>query len=381
MNKTKLLLIDDEKPLLQNLKQILEFQNFEVITAGNGLEGFEQYEKEKPDLVICDIMMPDMDGYGFIKKLRLKGYTDTPFIFLTAKSEYDDLRTGMNIGADDYLLKPIKSSQLLDAINTRLMRKKEINKKVALQLNNISHGFQLVTDKEFFAAINDIIGYLQLLKQKNNQKDERLMEEYIHYIEKSTSRLLNLLNKVKHWQEQECALSDASGSDKSFAPIQKVLTNIAKLTALKYDRAGDLILNVSEDAPLAISEELLETLLTELLDNAFKFSEKGNPVVVGTDREGGQYMILIADCGKITDAASLISFKPFHKNNILPNNDPGIGLGLTIADMIVKRVNGLLVFTNNTPCGILVSVSLPIASLSFSGDLKKVHSHNAHLLV
>ena len=112
MNKTKLLLIDDEKPLLQNLKQILEFQNFEVITAGNGLEGFEQYEKEKPDLVICDIMMPDMDGYGFIKKLRLKGYTDTPFIFLTAKSEYDDLRTGMNIGADDYLLKPIKSSQL-----------------------------------------------------------------------------------------------------------------------------------------------------------------------------------------------------------------------------------------------------------------------------
>ena len=196
MNKTKLLLIDDEKPLLQNLKQILEFQNFEVITAGNGLEGFEQYEKEKPDLVICDIMMPDMDGYGFIKKLRLKGYTDTPFIFLTAKSEYDDLRTGMNIGADDYLLKPIKSSQLLDAINTRLMRKKEINKKVALQLNNISHGFQLVTDKEFFAAINDIIGYLQLLKQKNNQKDERLMEEYIHYIERSTSRLLNLLNKI-----------------------------------------------------------------------------------------------------------------------------------------------------------------------------------------
>ena len=137
MKKAKLLLIDDEKSLLQNLKQILEFENFEVVTAANGYEGLSQYEKESPDLVICDIMMPEMDGYGFIKTMRNKGYTSTPFIFLTAKSDYDDLREGMNFGADDYLVKPVKSSQLIDAINIRLQRKREINKKIEIQSEQI----------------------------------------------------------------------------------------------------------------------------------------------------------------------------------------------------------------------------------------------------
>lgn len=134
MKRTKLLLIDDEKSLLQNLKQILEFENFDVIIAGNGIEGLYQYEKENPDLIICDVMMPDMDGYAFIKTLRTKGYTDTPFIFLTAKSDYDDLRNGMNFGADDYLVKPVKSSQLLESINMRLQRKREITRNLEVKL-------------------------------------------------------------------------------------------------------------------------------------------------------------------------------------------------------------------------------------------------------
>lgn len=126
MKKTKILLIDDEKQLLQNLKQILEFENFEVVTANNGVEGLIQYENENPDLIICDVMMPEMDGIEFIGNLRAKGFTSKPFIFLTAKSDYDDLREGMNFGADDYLVKPVKSSQLIEAIYARLQRKKEI---------------------------------------------------------------------------------------------------------------------------------------------------------------------------------------------------------------------------------------------------------------
>jgi DNA-binding response OmpR family regulator/anti-sigma regulatory factor (Ser/Thr protein kinase) len=359
MKKTKLLLIDDERPLLHNLKQILEFENFDVVTAGNGIEGLLQYEKEKPDLVICDIMMPDMDGYGFIKTLRVKGHTDTPFIFLTAKSDYDDLRTGMNFGADDYLVKPVKSTQLLEAVNTRLQRKREINRKVEAQLTHVEQGFRLIIDKEFFASIYDIISYLHLLKAKHNQKDAVSVDEYIEYMEKSTNRLLEILQKVKSWQDQEQQLFEHKNSQKAGMPVKQIFENIAKTTAANYGRERDLICNIDNDANLNITEELLQTLLTELLDNAFKFSEKGNPVVVGGTAKKDGYSIIVADCGKTTKADDLIAMKPLHNNSRLPNNDPGIGLGLAIAELVVKSVEGKIEFTDNKPCGILVTVALP----------------------
>lgn len=360
MKKTKLLLIDDEKPLLNNLKQILEFENFDVVTAGNGIEGLTQYEKERPDLVICDIMMPEMDGYGFIKNLRLKGFTDTPFIFLTAKSDYDDLRAGMSFGADDYLVKPVKSSQLLEAINIRLQRKREINKKVEVQLTQIENGFRLVTDQEFFASIYDIIGYLQLLKTKHTQLDDESVQEYLSFMERSTNRLLSLLRKIKNWHEQEQVLLQNNNMEKPVVQIQELLTCIAKGTAKLYHRERDLLCDIAEDASLRVNKGLLETLFSELLDNAFKFSQKGNPITVSTTIKNGNYTILIADCGKTTNAETLIGFKPMYKSTRLPNNDPGAGLGLAIANLAIKSLNGKIIFEDNSPCGILITVSIPI---------------------
>jgi len=360
MRKTKLLLIDDEKPLLNNLKQILEFENFEVVTAGNGMEGLSQYEKEKPDLIICDIMMPEMDGYVFIKNLRVKGFTDTPFIFLTAKSDYDDLRAGMNFGADDYLVKPVKSSQLIEAINIRLQRKREINKKVEVQLTQIENGFRLVTDQEFFASIYDIVGYLQLLKTKHTQLDDESVQEYLGYMENSTNRLLSLLRKIKNWQEQEQNLLNTKNTEKPVVQIQELLIAVAKNTAKLYNREQDLIADVTEEASLHINKGLLETLFNELLDNAFKFSQKRNPIVVSTEIKNGNYKIVIADTGKSATAETLIGFKPMYNADRLPDNDPGIGLGLAIANLAIKSLNGKIIFENNTPNGIAVTVSIPI---------------------
>lgn len=360
MKKTKLLLIDDEKPLLQNLKQILEFEDFEVVTAGNGIEGLSQYEKESPDLVICDIMMPEMDGYGFIKNLRTKGHTSTPFIFLTAKSDYDDLREGMNFGADDYLVKPVKSSQLLEAINTRLQRKREINKKLEVQLSQIENGFRLITDKEFFATVYDIIGYLHLLKSKHHLLDEESLQEYFGYMERSSNRLLSLLRKVKNWHEQEKNLLLNSENKSDGKPVKDVLEKIAVNTAKNYNREKDLLCDIDEEVSLHVNEGFIETLFTELLDNAFKFSQRGNPVSVGTNIKDSMYSIVIADCGKSNYSDSLINFKPFSKSGRLPDNDPGLGLGLAIVDLLVKSINGELKFSKNSPCGIIVTVSIPI---------------------
>src|SRR5690348_3128807 len=119
----KILVIEDEPEMRRNISTILRLENFQPIAAENGRVGVELALKERPDVVLCDVMMPELDGYGVIAALRGNAETvATPFIFLTAKGEKPDIRAGMNLGADDYLTKPVAKCDLLDAIRSRLER-------------------------------------------------------------------------------------------------------------------------------------------------------------------------------------------------------------------------------------------------------------------
>lgn len=125
----RILLIEDNKDMRENIAEILELANYTVVTAPNGRIGVELAGKESPDLIICDIMMPDLDGYGVLYLLSKNPATSgIPFIFLTAKAEKGDMRKGMSMGADDYLTKPFEEMELLNAVEARL-RKNEIFKK------------------------------------------------------------------------------------------------------------------------------------------------------------------------------------------------------------------------------------------------------------
>ena len=115
----------------RNIALLLEMEGFEVVTAENGREGVAKARETRPDVVICDVMMPELDGYGVIQALRAdKETATTPFIFLTAKGDKADLRIGMNFGADDYLTKPVIREDLLAAINARLARAEAVQAKV-----------------------------------------------------------------------------------------------------------------------------------------------------------------------------------------------------------------------------------------------------------
>lgn len=123
----KILLIEDNVDILENTAEILELAGYEVGTAENGMRGVEKAKAESFDLIICDIMMPELDGYGVLHILSKDPKTSrVPFIFLTAKSETVDFRKGMSLGADDYLTKPFEKTDLLDAIEMRLAKSKKI---------------------------------------------------------------------------------------------------------------------------------------------------------------------------------------------------------------------------------------------------------------
>src|SRR5215211_7629529 len=122
MEKT-ILVIDDNTDIRENTAEILDLAGYKTVTAENGKKGVEAAIKSKPDLIVCDIMMPELDGYGVLHLLRKNADTQNiPFIFLTAKTERSDFRKGMEMGADDYVTKPFEDIELLNAIEVRLKK-------------------------------------------------------------------------------------------------------------------------------------------------------------------------------------------------------------------------------------------------------------------
>lgn len=119
----RILVIEDEPEMRRNLATVLRLEKYEPLTAENGRTGLELARREAPDLILCDVMMPELDGYGVLQALRADPRLALiPFIFLTARGEREDLRNGMNLGADDYLTKPVPKGELLRAIEARLQR-------------------------------------------------------------------------------------------------------------------------------------------------------------------------------------------------------------------------------------------------------------------
>ena len=190
----KILLIEDNKEMRENTAEILELASYKVITATNGKAGVDAAIKENPDLIICDIMMPDLDGYGVLYLLSKNSQTaGIPFIFLTAKAEKTDMRKGMSMGADDYLTKPFEEMELLNAIETRL-KKSEIFKK---EFNRNIEGLN-----EF---LNSAKGLEELHKLSTEKKVQHYKKKDMIYMEgdEPTSLIFIAKGKVKTFKTHE----------------------------------------------------------------------------------------------------------------------------------------------------------------------------------
>ena len=127
VQKNKLLIIEDDKAIRESLQDILELKGYDVITAVNGNKGLVAVIKEKPDLVICDVNMPGMNGFELLQGLNdcMEKEIVPPFLFLTARATSEDIRKGMELGADDYLTKPFNPLELLEIVKSKIIKRKK----------------------------------------------------------------------------------------------------------------------------------------------------------------------------------------------------------------------------------------------------------------
>jgi CRP/FNR family cyclic AMP-dependent transcriptional regulator len=183
---TKILLVEDNTEIRENIGEILELAGYKVSAAANGKEGYEKALAEHPDLILCDIMMPVLDGYGLLHLInKNENLSDVPFIFLTAKTERGDLRKGMEMGADDYIMKPFNDVELLSAIESRL-HKINLHRKKAISQNSYQEFLKEVEgdiDLETFSNAQPAF-----FKKKQQIYAENKRPYYLFYLNKGKIR-------------------------------------------------------------------------------------------------------------------------------------------------------------------------------------------------
>ncbi len=359
MSKTKVLLVDDEPKLVEILQEILELHEFEIAVAMDGFQALEKCKEFNPDIILCDIMMPRMDGFTFFKQFRETVNGNTPFIFLTAKSEYSDIRAGMLQGADDYLVKPVRGNEVIHVIETRLLRKTQILSPELKRVEKLEQAIGLITMHEFKNPLTAIIGFLDLIKSKIDTIEKDLLEEYLNYIEFGAKRIVSLLTKVTTWHQMQNPVNQ-SHQGESRTELSSNVGQIALEIAKKYHRINDLTLQLKFKPLIHLSPELIKACFSELIDNAFKFSHTGDHVRVSVCSEDLKCVVSIEDNGNRSCASELTEYKPFTQFGKKEFEQQGLGIGINISKSIAALVKGEVEFLNNKPTGIVTKVSIPI---------------------
>ena len=200
----KILIIEDNEDVRENIADILELANYKVNTAENGKTGLEKAKQLLPDVILCDIMMPELDGYQVLEYLNKSTKTASiPFIFLTAKTEKNDVRKGMNLGADDYLTKPFTENELLDAVESRLKKHDFLKKEFSKTIEGVS---------QFIEAASTYLDLDHLSRdyspQKYNKRDVLYMEgsaaNALYFIKSGTVKTYKVTEKGKEFVTGLC---------------------------------------------------------------------------------------------------------------------------------------------------------------------------------
>jgi len=360
---TKILIVEDEKDILDNLKKILSFEGFETIGASDGILGLEAARREQPDLIVCDIMMPGLDGYQLAAELKKEDSTSViPFIFLSARADRSDIRRGMESGADDYLTKPFNKSVLLSAINTRL-EKSNINRKVSeTKLSELRRSITQSMPHEMMTPLSNIIGYSDLILMSGETLSKSEIIDMVGEIKKSGGRLHRLIDNFLLYSELEVSLSDPELKTRitsgKMAGVKDFLYKTIMEKAVSAARESDVQLELNE-GELNISLANLKKIMEELLNNAFAYSKRDTPVRVSNYIKDSNFVVRVANEGRGMTPEQLARVGAYIQFERKFYEQQGVGLGLSIVKRITELHGGCFTIESGENMTTAVTVMLP----------------------
>jgi CheY-like chemotaxis protein len=361
----KILVIEDTQNVRENICEILEAENYEVFAAENGKSGLEISRNIQPDLVLCDIMMPGMDGYEVLTFMRKELVTSTvPFIFLTAKNTRENQRLGMELGADDYITKPFTVDDLLNAVSIRLKRAAEFKEESEKKLNELTKNLGAPITQVIAEPLRAILGFSKMLMTEYSSMEKFEMAEFSSLIHKAGTKLNTVVKKSFMFYQLQSLVFDQDSlallSNEKTTDIKTLTQNIVDEMAVNKKRQDDILINL-ENASVKIPSKYYLEIVNELIENALNFSPKRSVIRVMGGIEDNHYVLTIRDEGMGMTSSQISRIGAFQKFNQDLNENSGVGLGLINSKSILLLFGGNMLIKSTLGMETLVRVTLPLA--------------------
>src|SRR5687767_1477171 len=357
----KVLVIDDTEEIRMIITESLNLYGFVTMSAEDGTTGVEMARKNMPDLIICDINMPNMDGYATLTALREEDSTATiPFIFLSGASDKLNMRRGMELGADDYLTKPFTHKELMAAVNARLEKQADLKRESDKKLDELRGNITMALPHELRTPLNGILGLANLMIDDYASMPPEEVLESAKFIHESAQRLHRLIENFLLHSQIELMASEKkkieTASNSTSLALDQAIPEVARKVSARFKRDADLVLEIAKGT-LLIPSDHFKKIVEELVDNAFKFSDAGKLVRVSSSTVGNNFALTISDHGRGMTTEQLSSIGPHMQFDRKTYEQQGSGLGLIIAKRLTELLGGQMTLESQPAGGTNVRVT------------------------
>ena len=352
----QILVVEDDLAMSSGIRDVLEMNGYRVQLAENGVEGLKVLETFRPDLIISDIMMPEMDGFEFLEQVRRHPvWAAVPFIFLTAKGQRPDIRAGKQLGADDYLVKSVDLEDLLVVVRAKLDRALTIQQQNRREMDDLKRNLLNTLSHEFRTPLTYITGYVDLIQEGEWSPED--LQKFLGRIKGGSLRLNRLVEDFLLLVRFE-----TDDARQAYLMDKGPFNNWAGLVARVFDRQQDaaahklveLSSDIEPELPLVEAHEVyLENAVMRLVDNGIKFSKHhGGHVWVKVSADGTHVCCSIKDDGVgIPALESERVFDRFYQINRQRIEQQGAGIGLAIVKSIATLHRGEVTCTSSEGVG------------------------------
>lgn len=353
----KILVIDDQPDILEMVAYILRTEGYETAVERSGEAGLQRAHAIQPDLVLCDIMMPGTDGHEVLRRMREDPALATvPFVFLTARAGTDDLRAGMNLGADDYLTKPFSADELLGAVHAQLTKDEVRQDRFDRRMRQLREGLSAVLPHELRTPLTLILAHSSMLLEMYDSYEPDEVLASLAAIHSSGERLHRLVENLLMYVELQEDATLRLEHPRTEQPAD-VIRQAAEQEARAADRLDDLQVDV-EAGPLQVHAFHLQKVVEELLSNAFKFSEAGTPVRLTAASAGNGLELRVCDEGRGMSAEQVEQLGAYVQLGRRLYEQQGGGLGLALVRRLAHVYDGRVEIDSTPGQGTLVHVHL-----------------------